>query len=72
MKNLNDDVYGGIYYNDDKTMICINVSSDFPITSKEFFAYLKLFLDENKGLDIESIGELVHMELEHQDPSMCN
>jgi len=67
-----DKLYGGIFYNDDCTMICINVKSELPISSEEFFAYLIDFIKLHSDEKIQAIGELVDLEFEEDDVSFMN
>ena len=67
-----DKLYGGIFYNEDCTLICLNVKSELPISSAEFFAYVYDFMKEHSGEKVQSIGELVDLEFEEEDLSLIN
>lgn len=67
-----DNLYAGVYYNEDCTMVCINISSEIPITSQEFFAYLNWFIHEHAHKKIHDIGDEIAMEFEEEDPMFNN
>lgn len=62
MSDYDDKLYGGLYFNEDRTMICLNVASDFPMDKEEFFAYLLDFVRENQDRSLKDIGLELDME----------
>lgn len=72
MQKQDDKLHGAVYYCDDMKTICLNITSDLPIDSSEFYAFLLDFVRINAENKLVEIGEEIDMEFEEVDPSLCN
>lgn len=74
-KKKDDKISGLIVYNQDKTLVAINLESNEPITEANFWAYVYDLLEEyaTNDLRFEDMGLLISeeallMELDDEDP----